>query len=56
VEEVTSKNKGTQTTASDTYKFYLAGDGEENVAPFSAEAIAPQPGSSVTASEQYRNS
>jgi len=48
---ITSKNKGTQTTSSDTYKFYLAGDGEENAAPFSAEAIAPQPGSSVTASE-----
>ena len=49
--KVTSKNKGTQTTASDTYKFYLAEDGEENAAPFSAEAITPQPGSSVTASE-----
>jgi len=49
--KITSKNKGTQTTASDTYKFYLAGDGEENAAPFSAEAIAPQPGSSVTQSE-----
>jgi hypothetical protein len=49
--KVTSKNKGTQTTASDTYKFYLAADGEENAAPFSAEAIAPQPGSSVTVSE-----
>ena len=49
--KVTSKNKGTQTTASDTYKFYLAGDGEENAAPFSAEAITPQPGSTVTASE-----
>ena len=49
--KITSKNKGTETTASDTYKFYLAGDGEENAAPFSAEAIAPQPGSSVTPSE-----
>ena len=49
--KVTSKNKGTQTTASDTYKFYLAGDGEENAAPFSAEAVYPQPGSSVTVSE-----
>ena len=49
--KVTSKNEGTQTTASDTYKFYLAGDGEENAAPFSAEAVYPQPGSSVTASE-----
>ena len=49
--KITSKNKGTETTASDTYKFYLAGDGEENAAPFSAEAVYPQPGSSVTASE-----
>ena len=49
--KITSKNKGTQTTASDTYKFYLAGDGEENAAPFSAEAVYPQPGSLVTASE-----
>ena len=49
--KVTSKNKGTQTAASDTYKFYLAGDGEENAAPFSAEAVYPQPGSLVTASE-----
>lgn len=48
---LTSKNKGTQTTASDTYKFYLAGDGEQNAAPFSAEALAPAPGSSVTATE-----
>ena len=49
--KVTSKNKGTQTTASDSFKFYLAGDGEENAAPFLAEAVYPQPGSSVTASE-----
>ena len=49
--KIISKNKGTETTASDTYKFYLAGDGEENAAPFSAEAVYPQPGSSVTASE-----
>ena len=48
---LTSKNKGTQTTASDTYKFYLAGDGEQNAAPFSAEALAPAPGSSVSATE-----
>lgn len=49
--KITSKNKGTQTTSSDTFKFYLAGDGEENVSPFLAEAIYPQPGSSVTPSE-----
>ena len=48
---ITSKNKGTQTTVSDSYKFYLAGDGEENAAPFSAEALVPAPGSSVTATE-----
>ena len=49
--KITSKNKGTETTTSDTYKFYLAGDGKENAAPFSAEAVYPQPGSSVTPSE-----
>ena len=49
--KITSKNKGTETTTSDTYKFYLAGDGEKNAAPFSAEAVYPQPGSSVTQSE-----
>ena len=49
--KIISKNKGTETTTSDTYKFYLAGDGEENAAPFSAEAVYPQPGSSVTPSE-----
>lgn len=49
--KITSKNKGTVTTDSDSYKFYLAGDGEENAAPYSAEAIYPQPGSSVTESE-----
>jgi hypothetical protein len=49
--KVTSKNKGTVTTASETFKFYLAGDGEENAAPFSAEAIAPNPGSSISALE-----
>ena len=49
--KITSKNKGTETTASDTYKFYLAGDGEENAAPFSAEAVYPKPRSSVTPSE-----
>ena len=49
--KITSKNKGTETSTSDTYKFYLAGDGEENAAPFSAEAVYPQLGSSVTPSE-----
>ena len=49
--KIISKNKGTETTTSDTYKFYLAGDGEKNAAPFYAEAVYPQPGSSVTPSE-----
>ena len=45
---VTSKNSSSQTTTSDTWKFYLASDGESNFAPFPAEAIAPSPGETVT--------
>ena len=44
---VTSMNKGLEVTESDTYKFYLASDGEENGAPFTAEAVFPSPGSSI---------
>ena len=45
---ITSKNKGTKTTTSDTWQFYLAGDGEVNFAPFPALPISPAPGSQVT--------
>ncbi|NVJ72333.1 MAG: hypothetical protein HWD80_03460, partial [Flavobacteriaceae bacterium] len=45
---ITSKNKGDKTTTSDTWQFYLAGDGEVNFAPFPALPISPAPGSQVT--------
>ena len=45
---VTSKNKGTNSTDSDTWKFYLAGVGVTNYAPFPASALSPLPGATVT--------
>lgn len=45
---ITSKNKGTTTTVSDTWKFYLAGNGVTNYAPFPAAAVSPLPGVVVT--------
>lgn len=45
---ITSKNKGTTTTVSDTWKFYLAGNGVTNYAPFPASATSPSPGVMVT--------
>src|SRR5210317_1676418 len=45
---ITSKNKGDKTTTSDTWQFYLAGDGEVNFAPFPALPVSPAPGSQVT--------
>jgi hypothetical protein len=45
---ITSKNKGTTTTVSDTWKFYLAGNGVTNYAPFPASAVNPLPGVVVT--------
>lgn len=45
---ITSKNKGTTSTVSDTWKFYLAGVGVTNYAPFPASAISPLPGTTVT--------
>lgn len=41
---ITTKNKGTTTTVSDTWKFYLAGNGVTNYAPFPAAAVSPLPG------------
>ena len=48
--KVTSKNTQT-TTASDTWKFYLAGDGVVNYAPFPADLKTPASGSTVTLSD-----
>jgi len=44
---ITSKNEGTKTTTSETWQFYLAGDGVVNYAPFPATAVSPSPGASV---------
>ena len=50
--KVTSKNtSSTTTTGSDTWKFYLAGDGVVNYAPFPADLKAPASGSTVTLSD-----
>lgn len=45
---ITSKNKGTTTTVSETWKFYLAGNGVTNYAPFPASALSPLQGGVVT--------
>lgn len=45
---LTSKNKGATTTVSDTWKFYLAGVGVTNYAPFPAAAVSPLSGTVVT--------
>lgn len=49
--QIVSKNSGTKTTFSDTWKFYLAGDGIANYAPFPASVESPVPGSTVVATE-----
>ena len=50
--QVTSKATGTNETAqSSTWKFYLAGDGVENYAPFPTELISPASGATVSVSE-----
>jgi len=49
--KVISKANGTnQTTASDVWQFYLAGDGQENYAPFPATILSPNSGAAVDAS------
>ena len=49
---VTSKNTtSTTTTPSDLWKFYLAGDGIVNYAPFPADLKTPMSGSTVTLSD-----
>ena len=47
--QIVSKSDETSTTAtSELWQFYLAGDGEENYAPYPANIIAPASGSTVT--------
>ncbi|MDG2371824.1 MAG: hypothetical protein P8L83_04340 [Flavobacteriaceae bacterium] len=45
--QITSKNQGLNNTASDVWKFYLAGDGVSNYAPFPAAPISPMPGATI---------
>ena len=47
--QIISKSDETSTTAtSELWRFYLAGEGEENYAPYPANIIAPASGSTVT--------
>jgi len=51
--QVVSKSIETNVTAiSELWQFYLAGDGEENYAPYPASIISPVSGSTVSASEE----
>lgn len=46
--KIVSKSNGTSdTNTSDTWQFYLAGDGQENYAPFPATIISPTSGAAV---------
>ncbi|WP_370479952.1 hypothetical protein [Tamlana flava] len=47
---VVSKNSGTQTTQSATWKFYNAGEAVSSYAPFPAELVSPEMGTSLEAS------
>lgn len=49
--KVTSKNGSGGRANSAEWKFYLAGEGEQNAAPFAASAVSPTPGSTVSPSE-----
>ncbi|MEW4922891.1 hypothetical protein [Algibacter sp. 2305UL17-15] len=46
---VSKSNKTTNTATSDTWKFYLAGIGVENYAPFPAELKSPTNGAAISA-------
>jgi len=51
--QIVSKSDETSTTAtSELWQFYLAGEGEENYAPYPASIISPASGSTVSASEE----
>ena len=47
---VSKANDTSDTTDSDTWQFYLAGDGQENYAPFPATILSPTSGAAVDAS------
>ena len=47
---VSKANDTSDTTSSDTWQFYLAGDGQENYAPFPSTILSPTSGAAVYAS------
>ena len=47
---VSKANDTSDTSSSDTWQFYLAGDGQENYAPFPATILSPTSGAAVDAS------
>ena len=47
---VSKANDTSDTTSSDTWQFYLAGDGQENYAPFPATILSPTSGAAVDSS------
>ena len=46
--KVISKNRGEETTASDPYKFYVAGDASSNNVPLTATLLSPASGATVS--------
>ncbi|UKM66488.1 hypothetical protein GSB9_03078 [Flavobacteriaceae bacterium GSB9] len=46
--KIISKNSGDTTTFSDTWKFYVSGDGEANGVPFPATLLSPASGVTIT--------
>ncbi len=50
---VSKSNSVSQTAESATWKFYLAGDGTINYAPFPANIVHPKPGSTISGSTTY---
>jgi hypothetical protein len=48
---VSKANDTSDTTSSDTWQFYLAGDGQENYAPFPATILSPTSGAAVDSTD-----
>lgn len=48
---VSKANDTSDTSTSDTWQFYLAGDGQENYAPFPATILGPTSGAAVDATD-----
>jgi len=46
--KVTSRNSSNEETESETWKFYIAGEGESNFVPFPATLLSPSQGVTIT--------